>query len=155
MRGENGSVVISWALLTPIIFFVAFGGFVLLHCSQMRDCMAMAAREAAREYGISHSEESAKHKAWDTLWEEGLLPENSVYDQGMLNTDEEFSEDGRHFKIWLTDDGTWAKCTIEYKMPNALPLLPRLVAVEDNPSWWPRTFKFTAVGSAKHEFEME
>jgi hypothetical protein len=114
----------------------------------------MAAREAARVYGISHSEESAKVKAWDMLWEEGLLPE-SVYPNGMLNEEDEYPESGRHYKFWLTDAGTWASCTIQYKMPNALPLLPRLVAVEDNPSWWPRTFKFTAVGSAKHEFEME
>jgi len=153
MRGGNGSVVISWALMTPIIFFVAFSGFVLMHCSQIRACAAMASREAARVYGISHNEEYAKHKAWDMLWEEGLLPEGIEHPNGMLNEGDEYPESGRQYKIWLTDDGTWATCTIEYKMPNVLPLLPRLLAVEENPGWWPRTFKFKAVGSAKHEYE--
>ncbi|RJO62765.1 MAG: pilus assembly protein [Dehalococcoidia bacterium] len=147
MRGEKGSAIISWALLTPLIFFVVFAGFVMIHLNQIRACAAMAARESARDYGINHKESNARRVAWDVLKQEGLLSENAAYPKGGSRN---FNADN---DVKFTEDGAWVTCVITYRMPNALPLVPRLAAAEDNPSWWPKEFIFKAAGSAKHEYE--
>lgn len=160
IRSERGSSVIGWVLVLPVLFFFAAFGFVYFYLDQVRACVAMAAREGAREYGIQlgqgipYAEGVARGRALDVLIQEKMLPPDADFLPGSAKP----ARGERGANISFSDDGTWARCTITYYVPNPLPRAPRLLwkkNVSGKEKWWPDDhFVFKVTGAAKHEYRM-
>ncbi|SHJ16163.1 TadE/TadG family type IV pilus assembly protein [Desulfofundulus thermosubterraneus] len=168
LRSERGSSVIGWVLVLPVLFFFAAFGFVYFYTNQIRACAAMAAREGAREYGIqlgqvdqADAKSMAEGRALDVMIQERLLPPDAGFSNQIPPPGK------RGAGISFSDDGTWARCTITYYLPNPLPAAPRLLKLfwkdqtsdegetSDEGGWWPTHFKITVTGAAKHEYRLE
>jgi hypothetical protein len=158
ISSERGSSVIGWVLILPVLFFFAAFGFVYFYLDQVRSCVAMAAREGAREYGIQlgqgvpNAESMARSKALKILIQEKMLPPGASF----LPSGVKPPKGKKGASITLSNDGTWARCTITYYLPNFLPKAPRLFWKKETSGeegWWPSEhFVFKVTGSAKHEY---
>lgn len=159
LRSERGSSVIGWVLVLPVLFFFAAFGFVYFYTNQIRACAAMAAREGAREYGIQlgqvdqvDAESMAEGRALDVMIQERLLPPDAGFSNQLPPPGK------RGAGISFSDDGTWARCTITYYLPNPLPAAPRIIWYNQTfgkGGWWPTHFKITVTSAAKHEYRQE
>lgn len=154
IRSERGSSVIGWVLILPILFFFVAFGFVHFYLNQVRSCVAMAAREGAREYGIQlgqgelNARSIAQNKALNILIQQGMLPSGA----GFLPGETLPKKGERGANIIFFNDGIWVRCTITYYLPNPLPIAPRLLW-EDSKDWWAdKHFVFKVTGSAKIEY---
>ena len=160
IRSERGSSIIGWVIIVPTLFFFAAFGFVYFYSNQARACVAMAAREGAREYGIqlgqvgaTTAEIKAKNRALKVMVQEKMFSQDKAK---FSSTPPPAGERGA--SATFSDSGTWAKCTITYYLPNPLPTAPRLLWKKDDGDeggWWPVHFKVVVTGAAKHEYKQE
>lgn len=161
LSSERGSSVIGWVLVLPALFFFAAFGFVYFYTDQVRACAAMAAREGARAYGIqlgqvdspAAAEVIAGGRVLDMMIQEKLLPSDAEF----LPPNQSPPPGRKGAGVSFFSDGTWAKCTVTYYLPNPLLKAPRLLWKKEasgEGDWWPAHFKIKVTGAVKQEYQV-
>lgn len=78
LRDEKGSALVEVALMLPIILGMVFGFLFFTHAVRMNTVLEVAAREAARNYAVTHDLTKAKNKAKDELAMGNINPAKAV-----------------------------------------------------------------------------
>lgn len=152
----------SWALLSPLLFFVAFMGMWLLYTNMVRAQLAMCARETARDFGIAYHDLEYKHPGWknradvpylkERLNEEIFNGNAVITNTGPCNWEAvSAANPDKKVEVSLMPNRDWITCKLSYEVKNFFPFLPRLLGDSDA-SWWKKTIPVSAVGSAKIEY---
>ena len=75
---EDGSSVVEVAVMMPILLMLIFGSIAIIQAQRTQVVLDMAAREAAREFSVTHSKSKAINKAEDELELGGIDPDKTT-----------------------------------------------------------------------------
>ncbi|MEG6569498.1 hypothetical protein [Thermoanaerobacterium thermosaccharolyticum] len=153
LRNKKGEIL-TRVLTFPIIVFIVILGFMYIYREEVRFGVAMATREAAREYGVQLGQLEGKTVDADSL-AQSLATKKAkdvLCSEDLFKSDDDFNDTqtSKHSAlISFTNDGQWTTCTIEYLLPNMFFNSSSLIS-HDN-SLWSKMFVIKVTGSAKYE----
>ncbi|MFU0783825.1 MAG: hypothetical protein ACFWT2_12185 [Thermoanaerobacterium thermosaccharolyticum] len=153
LRNKKGEIL-TGTLTFPIIVFIVVLGFMYIYREEVRYGVAMAAREAAREYGVQLGQLEGKTVDADSLAQSLATQKakNVLCSENLFKSSDDFNDTqtSKHSAlISFTNDGQWTTCTIEYLLPNMFFSSSKLIS-NDN-SLWSKVFIIKVTGSAKYE----
>jgi hypothetical protein len=74
---ENGSAVVEVAIMMPLLLMLIFGSIMFIQAYRTQVVLDTAAREAAREYAVTHDSSEAREKAEIELMIGGINPDET------------------------------------------------------------------------------
>lgn len=154
LENERGSIeVVAWLVVIPILLFFLLLASTWLNLDRQKAIGAMAARDAARVYGIElgrknlQAAQEATARAKQVLVNGGLMkPSSNFLPQGHYPPR---GQNGVEVTS-LIDRGETVECTLTCYVVNPFPTLMKLIRGSTE---WPYHFSYTVSGASRHEIE--